>query len=304
MRLTDPFSNLRNWVFRIFIATISVPCGPTNHLYSKELNFIDPISNDPISKSNTIDANKIDANKSEANSVLKKIKIMIDPGHGGTDNGAVYGGTREADLTLSVSQKLQKILLKESHYDVQMTRTTDKTLSLQERLNFEKQSWDLFISIHANATKDGKAKGLEFYFQNQLPPDEDSKYLASVENQILEQTQQNNPQELNPNKKAEIMAIVEDLKRQNRIRESQKLSMSIAQQWTNDTLKSNLIKQAPFYVISQNSSPSVLIEMGFLSHPNERKKLLSESYQQELAQKIYTGIQNYLIKNSAASVMK
>lgn len=230
------------------------------------------------------------------------IHIVIDPGHGGTDNGAVYGGVREADLTLAVSKKLQQLL--KNDFQVSMTRDADKTLPLQERLNSSPtKNIDLFISIHANATKDGRAKGVELFFQNQLPPDEDSQYLASIENQFQEQSQlQNANESLQPNKKAEVLAILEDLKRQNRIRESQRLSIAMAKQWPK--INTHSIKQAPFYVISQNSVPSVLIEIGFLSHEKERKMLVSEAYQNEIARKIYAGVQSYLIKNSASAPLK
>lgn len=95
-------------------------------------------------------------------------------------------------------------------------------------------------------------------------------------------------------KKGDVAAIVEDLHRQNRLSSSLRLTQTLTQVWgTDNNAAQATIKQAPFYVISKTTMPSVLIEIGFLTNPREAKKLVSAEYQNDLAQKIYTALQSY-----------
>ncbi|WP_374027432.1 N-acetylmuramoyl-L-alanine amidase [Bdellovibrio bacteriovorus] len=225
------------------------------------------------------------------------LHIMLDPGHGGVDTGAVYGGAKEADLVLKVAQKLQTLLAKNEKFKVTMTRTNDRNLSLPERVKMaEGTKADLFVSLHANAASDQRAKGVEFFFQNNLPPDEDALFLASQENQMVLNSRElhdiSGGDELS--KKGDVAAIVEDLHRQNRLNSSLRLTQALTQVWgTDNNAAQATIKQAPFYVISKTTMPSVLIEIGFLTNPREAKKLVSAEYQNDLAQKIYTALQSY-----------
>lgn len=214
-------------------------------------------------------------------------RIVIDPGHGGSDNGAIYFGQREADITLKVAEEVTKLLKTQDSINVQMTRISDQQLSLEQRVDIaSKSNADLFISIHANAATTSKAKGTQVYFQNSLPPDEDSLFLANLENQSANKELSANQNEIEPSKKADIGAIVEDLQRQFRLHSSYQLAHTLAKNWKNE----NAIRQAPFYVISKNQMPAVLIEMGFLSNPEEAKKLALPDYQKDIAKKIYTAI--------------
>ncbi|MFV8258979.1 N-acetylmuramoyl-L-alanine amidase [Bdellovibrio bacteriovorus] len=225
------------------------------------------------------------------------LHIMLDPGHGGVDTGAVYGGAKEADLVLKVAQKLQALLAKDEKFKVTMTRTNDRNLSLPERVKMaEGTKADLFVSLHANAASDQRAKGVEFFFQNNLPPDEDALFLASQENQMVLNSRElhdiSGGDELS--KRGDVAAIVEDLQRQNRLSSSLRLTQTLTQVWgTDNNAAQATIKQAPFYVISKTTMPSVLIEIGFLTNPREAKKLVSADYQNDLAQKIYTALQSY-----------
>lgn len=237
------------------------------------------------------------------------LHIMLDPGHGGVDTGAVYGGAKEADLVLKVAQKMQALLAKDDKFKVTMTRTSDRNLSLPERVKMaEGTKADLFVSLHANAASDQRAKGVEFFFQNNLPPDEDALFLASQENQMVLNSRElhniSGGDELS--KKGDVAAIVEDLQRQNRLSSSLRLTQALTQVWGNDNNAAQAtIKQAPFYVISKTTMPSVLIEIGFLTNPREAKKLVSAEYQNDLAQKIYTALQSYKEKmdNHAAKTL-
>lgn len=216
--------------------------------------------------------------------------IVIDPGHGGTDNGAIYFGKREADITLQVAQELTQLIHKNDQFQVSMTRSYDQQLSLEQRVDFAAQkNADLFISIHANAANSSKAKGTQVYFQNSLPPDEDSLYLANVENQNTIKELRQNQFQNEPSKKADIHSIIEDLQRQSRLHFSFRLAQNLAKNWKNE----NSIRQAPFFVITKNQMPAVLVEMGFLSNPEEAKKLSLPGYQKDIAKKIYTAILQY-----------
>lgn len=225
------------------------------------------------------------------------LHIVLDPGHGGVDTGAVHGPAKEADLVLKIAQQLKVLLDQDKQFKVTLTRIHDKNLSLPSRVQLAEQAKaDLFVSLHANAASDQRAKGVEFFFQNNLPPDEESLFLASQENQMVLNSQElhdiSGGEELS--KKGDVAAILEDLHRQNRMNQSLRLTQTLTRVWNTEEMAAPAtIKQAPFYVISKTSMPSVLIEIGFLTNPREAKKLLSSKYQNSLAQKIYSALVAY-----------
>ncbi|MGZ3773131.1 MAG: N-acetylmuramoyl-L-alanine amidase family protein [Pseudobdellovibrionaceae bacterium] len=224
------------------------------------------------------------------------LHIMLDPGHGGIDAGAVYGPAKESDLVLKVAEKLKELLEKNPQFKVSLTRNFNKGISLSNRVALAEQAKaDIFVSLHANAAADQRAKGVELFFQNYLPADDEGLYLARQENQISalnKDAQDISVDDLS--KKSDITAILDDLNRQNRIQSSLRLSQILSHVWTLDANSSQaVIKQAPFYVITKTSMPSVLIEIGFLTNPSEAKKLLTAEYQKNLAQKIYSALLAY-----------
>jgi len=223
------------------------------------------------------------------------LKIIIDPGHGGVDTGAVYGPAKEAEITLKVAQQLKSLLDHSHDFHASLTRTQDVALPLPDRVHIaEKEKADLFLSIHANASPDKRARGVEFYFQNQIPADEESLYLANLENQVVKDQPSADQANESISKKTDVLAIVEDLKRQTKMRSSYVLSDRLMKAWSPQGSKSsNVIRQAPFYVISKTNIPSVLVELGFISHPKESQKLIQSQYQKEIAQKIFQGLQAY-----------
>lgn len=237
------------------------------------------------------------------------LHIMLDPGHGGVDTGAVYSGAKEADLVLKVAHSVKSLLEKDPTFQVSITRTNDRMLSLQERVHMaESKKADLFVSLHANAATDQRARGVEFFFQNNLPPDEESLFLASQENQAMVASQEAHETSGGDevSKKGDVSAIIEDLHRQNRMLSSLRFTQTLTNVWGADAKAAqSTIKQAPFYVISKTTMPSVLIEIGFLSNPREVKKLLNKEYQSDLAQKIYKALVSYKEKvdNSSAKTL-
>ena len=230
---------------------------------------------------------------------LKASRIIIDPGHGGNDNGAVYHGAREADINLKVGKLLNHLLKSDRRFIPFMTRTQDKHVSLEERSEFaHNKDGDIFISLHANSFHNSQPKGAEFYFQNQLPPDEEAMYLANKENS--EGSKVNHDQwPLKPVRghkkvKHEVSNIIQNLQLNYRILLSSKLAEALNMHWQgNRRVEKHSIKQAPFHVISNVSMPSSLIELGYLTNKSEAQKLKNRKYQQRVADSLYMGLIKY-----------
>jgi N-acetylmuramoyl-L-alanine amidase len=218
------------------------------------------------------------------------LKVVIDPGHGGTDAGAVYGPAKESEIALKVALHLKSLIDQSPDFSASLTRESDRNVTLQERVKIaESEKGEIFLSIHANASTDQRARGVEFYFQNHLPPDEETLFLASTENQIINEVHES--QETGLSKKGDVLAILEDLKRTHKMKTSYILSDKLLSAWGKRS--SDSLRQAPFFVVSRTSIPSVLIELGFISNPKESQKLVQSDYQREIAHKIFKGLVEY-----------
>lgn len=190
---------------------------------------------------------------------------MIDPGHGGYDHGAVYGKAKESQIVLQISSELKK-QLEADGYKVSLTRASNVPVSLEQRVQkSEKEGADLYVSLHANAVQDARVEGVEYFFELPRLPKSNSTL----------------------SKKTEVEDILLDLKNQFRQRRSLSLSESFNEQVP------GRIKQAPFYVLSKNQIPAVLVEVGFLSNNQESKKLQNLSFQKEIAEKMSKAIQSF-----------
>ncbi len=223
------------------------------------------------------------------------LNIIIDPGHGGIDHGAARGDVKESQICLRISQFLLAQLNKNPQFKAALTRNLDQQVSLSDRVEISKRTKaDLFLSIHANASEDPKAFGLELYFQNQLAPDEESLFLANAENQNALSSKNPKSDKLSPQN--DLDNIVEDLKRNHRIFESFQLTERLFQSLPRNSfgrVKSHALRQAPFYVITQTNIPAVLIEVGYISSPDDQAKLTTTEYQKKLADAIYIGLVNH-----------
>ena len=218
-------------------------------------------------------------------------RVLIDPGHGGSDNGAVHSHLREADVVLDISLRLQKLLEATPGIEVSLSRTTDLLVTLPDRVKKAKSAHaDLLLSLHANAAPGETAQGLEFFFQNSLPADEDALYLADLENQSATELV---TADLSNTRRGDVNAIIEDLHRQARMQSSLKFSEALARQWQGRGIKHLAIKQAPLYVVNHATQPSVLVEVGFLTHPVESKKLAQAAYRNELALHLRDAVLEY-----------
>lgn len=227
------------------------------------------------------------------------LHVVIDPGHGGRDRGATQGSLNESNLTLEMAKRLAEVLDRDPRFQVTLTRNRDITLSLPERAEIARRvKADLFLSLHVNSSQDSRAQGAEFYFQNQLPPDEESMYMAARENQseVFKEPDDDVVQEIlgSDSENSDLAAILQDLMKNYRIHRSGQLSKTLKEHWQgHKRSKANSIRQAPFYVVSNTHVPSVLVEVGFLTHPREAQRLTSASYQKKVVQSLYQGLIKY-----------
>jgi len=226
---------------------------------------------------------------------LKK-RIVLDPGHGGHDPGAV--GPRnlyEKDVVLDIALKLKKILAQDQNLEVFVTRDTDVFIPLEQRTAIaNSKRADLFVSIHANASPRRDAKGVETYLLN-WTNDEEAMKVAARENAISLKKMK----KMNEGRDVLDM-MLSDLRRDNKRDESLKLANFVQQDVVSGLNKSYShvvdlgVKQALFYVLFGAQMPSVLVEVSFISNPLEEKLLAKDSYRVELAQSIASGVNKYM----------
>ena len=220
--------------------------------------------------------------------------IVIDPGHGGTDPGAVNGSLKEKTAVLGVAKKLGEIL-KSRGYKVYFTRSTDVFINLRSRTKFANDKMaDLFVSIHANAAPNAaKAKsmhGIETFF---LSParSERSKNAAALENK-------SDIEEMNYFSQQTFLNVLN----REKIIASNKLGIDIQKDILASARKvyaasDGSVREAPFWVLVGALMPAVLVEIGYITHPVEGEKLFDEAYQKALANGIANGIDGYFAKN-------
>ena len=221
-------------------------------------------------------------------------KIVLDAGHGGRDPGAVGpNGLKEKDVTLALAKRL-KLALEKKGYQVLMTRPTDVYVGLEERTAMANDNGaDLFISIHTNASRSRKARGVETYFLGVAKTREASE-TAMLENAISQQAL------------SDIEKILLDLTRTSNLKQSSVLAESIQ-----DSLYSGLsgsfgnvrnlgVKQASFYVLIGARMPAVLVETSFISNPTEEKLLSRKDYRDTVSQSLLNGIMKFV--NALSSV--
>lgn len=218
--------------------------------------------------------------------------IVIDAGHGGHDTGAIGAGKREKDLVLQIAKRLEKELKRRGH-PVYMTRKKDRFLKLSQRTKIaDKKKAMVFISIHANAvskSKRNKIHGIEtFFLQNTR--DAKSQRIAARENKSV----------LKGTTKLSRNVIIDSVLTGPKIVESNKLAIDVQRRMITNLrskysgVKDGGVRHAPFWVLVGASRPSILVEVGYISHPRERKRLFNAHYQKLIAKGIAEGVDNYL----------
>ena len=225
-------------------------------------------------------------------------RIVIDPGHGGHDPGSLGDGIREAELVLDVSLRLEKLLQQEPGIDVVMTRRTDVFIELEERTRIaNRQNADLFLSIHANSSRRRTAQGIETFVLNFANTSE-AEEVAARENAIAKGSMRQLPD------------IVKAITLNNKLDESRDLAEIVQSNLvtrlrkTESSLPDRGIKQAPLVVLIGASMPSVLAEVGFVSTPDEGRRLKTSTYRQEIAEALRDAVVRYqrALKSGAATV--
>jgi N-acetylmuramoyl-L-alanine amidase len=213
--------------------------------------------------------------------------VVIDPGHGGYQPGAHAGGGKyEKQLTLLVAQRL-KNQLEAKGFTVFMTRDSDKYVSLGGRSRFANERHaDVLVSIHANDSKNTAANGIETYFLAQDATDAEALALAEKEN--------DDPNGDDDNRDL-LHTILSDLRRSNAQIESELLAARLQGAVVRATgAKSRGVKRAPLAVLKRTEMAAVLVEIGFLTSADERTKLWSEPYEEQLATGLASGIERFL----------
>jgi N-acetylmuramoyl-L-alanine amidase len=214
-------------------------------------------------------------------------RIVIDPGHGGHDPGAMGKGVTEAELVLDVALRLEKLLQKLPGIDVVLTRRTDDFVSLQERTAIaNREGADLFLSIHANASESGQARGVETYFLN-FANNLSAAAVAARENAASGQAM------------GALPDIVKAIALNNKLDESRDLATFVQRSMierlrgANKSVKDLGVKQAPFVVLIGAAMPSVLAEVSFVTNAQDAKLLRSSPYRQRIAEALVNAVRKY-----------
>jgi N-acetylmuramoyl-L-alanine amidase len=214
-------------------------------------------------------------------------RIVIDPGHGGHDPGTKRSGLSEADLVLDVAKRLEALLLKEPGVEVVLTRRNDTFIPLEERTAIaNREGADLFLSIHANSSRNTRAGGVETYFLN-FASNPDAEAVAARENSASGQTMHRLPD------------IVKAITLNNKLDESRDFATLVQRAMIETLAKSNRgvrdrgVKQAPFVVLIGAGMPSILAEISFMTNASEGRLLKTNAYRQRIAEALFQGIRKY-----------
>lgn len=224
------------------------------------------------------------------------ITIVVDPGHGGGETGAVGpAGLQEKDVTLQIARRLATAIPKVLSSRVVLTRDSDSAISLDDRTslaNHEKAN--LFLSLHANSSRATGAHGSETYYLSLDSSDRLSEEVARRENQPTLGTRDA------PAPNPDLDFILWDLAQSAHVNESSRLAEAIQTQLNVVSKTDNRgIKQAPFRVLSGAAMPAVLVEVGFISHPEEEKQLRSAAFQESVADAIAKAVGDFFARRQA-----
>ncbi len=219
----------------------------------------------------------------------KNVLVVIDPGHGGKDPGAIgRKGAREKMITLQVSKKLRDLIQQRLKLKVLLTRSKDTFLDLEDRVAFaNRKKAVLFISVHANSHVKKSIQGVEIYH-----------FGKASDPRALEVAARENGMKLESDTPP-WQFIIADKLNDRKIEESRNFAWTtkntlVTTLQKHYTVKDHGVKTAPFYVLRFTTMPSILIEMGFVSNRMEEKRLQNTTFQKRLAEGIYQGIQSYL----------
>ena len=215
--------------------------------------------------------------------------IVLDPGHGGGESGAVGpGGTLEKELTLLLARALKSRLEAALGVRVILTRNEDAELPHETRTAIANQNKaDLFVSLHVNSAFGAGARGAETYFLSETASDERAARSAETENQAAAGTGDDDPL-------FDLQLILWDLAQTHHLAQSQRLATLIQQELNGALgLRDRGVKQAPFLVLTGAAMPAVLVELGFISNPEEERRLQDPAYRAQLTGALVRAIGHY-----------
>lgn len=229
------------------------------------------------------------ANTSNSKGTRGPIKVVIiDPGHGGKDSGAVGpSGLKEKNITLAIAKEMKRDLERNLDVKVLLTRKRDKYLTLTERTDIANEvRADLFISLHINASRKSRPDGVETYFLSFEATDDEARKLAALENGdgVLSRKNRNEMT-------SDLESILWDLTQTATHHESsilaESIQRSLGKMWRGEKRG---VKQAPFRVLVGATMPAVLVEMGFISNPKEEELLKNKHTHRRLAYAVTNGV--------------
>jgi N-acetylmuramoyl-L-alanine amidase len=228
---------------------------------------------------------------------LKIGKIVIDPGHGGHDTGTIGpNGLEEKDLVLDVGRRLGKLLQVRLGADVVYTRKDDTFIPLETRTSIANQEQaDLFVSIHANSSRDADARGVETYYLN-FTSSAEALDVAARENAASDKSIH------------ELQDLVKKIALKEKIEESREFASNVQRALHSGLaakspgIRDRGVKKAPFIVLIGANMPSILAEISFVSNPGDERRLRTADYRQRIAESLYRGISKYVSGLSGVKV--
>lgn len=235
----------------------------------------------------------------KSNSNAKRV-IVLDPGHGGRDPGAIgYSGVYEKNITLAMAKEMKRLLDKEGNYKVYLTRSTDVFIPLRDRVKIaRKHNADLFLSIHADSAVNRSAKGLSVYTLSENASDKEAAALAERENKVDVIAGLNLVEH-----SKEVSDILINLAQRETLNRSSEFATFMVKEMRNSVkLVDNTHRFAGFAVLKAPDVPSVLLEMGYLSNRTEEKLLKQENYRRKLAISTNNAIERYFENMQHASI--
>ncbi len=220
---------------------------------------------------------------------LKVGKIVIDPGHGGKDSGSIgYGGIKEKDVTLAIAKQLKEELESKLNVEVILTRDNDTFLPLEQRTAVANvESADLFISLHANASRNNRVGGIETFYLG-LSRDRRSQLIAAFENATSQQSL------------GKLEDVIKKITLYEKLSESREFALKVHRRLfrvihkLHPAARDRGVKKAPFVVLIGADIPSILVEIGFISNKREAQIISPKKTQEEVATAICGGIEDYL----------
>jgi N-acetylmuramoyl-L-alanine amidase len=220
-------------------------------------------------------------------------RIVVDPGHGGKDPGAIgVSGVREKDVVLDLSRRLARRLRRAGH-DVVLTREADVFLSLPERTTLANAARaDLFLSVHANASDNRAAAGIETYYLSNSG-DRATVRLAEMENHLAHMTER-------PPATADVAWIVSDMIQSYKVEESVQLARGIQREVVRSlrsrepAVRDLGAKPGPFHVLVGAGMPAVLLEAGFLTEASDARRLADPAYLERLCEGLLLAIDKFI----------